>query len=316
MNEQFKNDVLEGLSSNPKFLSSKYFYDKIGDDLFVQIMNMPEYYLTNSEFEIFSKKTDELINSFGIEDNEKFELIELGAGDGTKTKELLKALVHKGADFSYLPVDISQNALNLLNADLQEEIPSLKVKVRQGDYFEVLSKFKAVDVKKVVLFLGSNIGNLKDEKSAEFLYQLGGNLNKGDILVLGVDLIKSVDIIGPAYNDAQGITAKFNINLLHRMNAELGANFDLGEFKHAPHYDEEEGIAKSYIESLSDQEVEISALDKSFIFKEGEKIHMEISRKYNDEIISKILRDTDFKVISKILDSREYFADYILRKEA
>ena len=211
---QFKKDVIEGLSSEPKFLLSKYFYDEIGDDLFVQIMDMPEYYLSRSEFEIFSQKTNELINAFEVDKSGAFELIELGAGDGTKTKELLKELLKQGYKFDYTPIDISDNALTLLKANLLTEMPTLNVVPKQGDYFEVLSSFKESKRKKVILFLGSNIGNLTDDLSAKFLNQLNQNINSGDCLLLGVDLIKDVNVVLPAYNDEQGITSRFNLNLL------------------------------------------------------------------------------------------------------
>jgi len=314
MNDQFKIDIQEGLSSEPKFLSSKYFYDEIGDELFVDIMNMPEYYLTRSEFEIFSKKTQELINSFGIEKNEKFQLIELGAGDGTKTKELLKELVSQDYNFNYVPIDISQHTLDKLENSLSNEIPKLSVTQKQGDYFEVLSSFKEGDTKKIVLFLGSNIGNLNDELSAKFLYQLGSNLNKNDKLLLGVDLIKSVDIVLPAYNDSQGITARFNLNLLSRINKELGGDFIIEAFQHKPEYTIEEGIAKSFLVSTKKQSVYISSIDSTFNFEEGEKIHTEISRKYNDTIINKITANTDFSIGTKITDSKQYFANYVLTR--
>ena len=144
MIEQFKKDVKNGLSSTPKFLSSKYFYNKTGDDLFVQIMISKDYYLTRSEFEIFSKKTQDLIDSFEVEKDTFFEIIELGAGDGTKTKQLLNELVKQNYNFDYAPIDISQNALDKLETSLNKEIPNLKVNTQQGDYFEVLSSFKAL----------------------------------------------------------------------------------------------------------------------------------------------------------------------------
>ncbi|MGB1040282.1 MAG: L-histidine N(alpha)-methyltransferase [Flavobacteriales bacterium] len=314
MTDQFKKDVEEGLSSNPKLLSSKYFYDEIGDELFVEIMNMPEYYLTRSEFEIFSHKTQNLIDSFEIKKTEKFQLIELGAGDGTKTKELLKELIKQHYDFEYVPIDISQHTLDKLETSLSSELPQLKVNQKQGDYFEVLSSFKEGELKKIVLFLGSNIGNLTDNLSAKFLYQLGENLAKNDRLLLGVDLIKPREIVLPAYNDSQGITARFNLNLLTRINRELGGDFKLDFFKHSPEYTEKEGIAKSYMISTKKQTVEIKSIGKFFEFEKDEKIHTEISRKYNDEILTKILEKTDFSIKEKIQDSKGYFADYSLKR--
>lgn len=314
MIEYFKKDVLSGLSANPKTLSSKYFYDAKGDELFQQIMAMPEYYLTNKEFEIFSQQSHKLIEAFDLKKNEYFELIELGAGDGTKTVELLKALQREKYTYDYFPVDISQNALDGLEEMCSEKVPNLNVVKKQGDYFGVLSSFKKSKKKKVVLFMGSNIGNMNDERARDFIYKLGESLNPGDKLMIGIDLIKSKAIVGPAYNDAAGITSAFNLNLLARINRELGGDFNLENWSHAPEYSEETGYAKSYIRSEVDQLVTISAIGESFQFKAGEKIHTEISRKYNDEIMQNIIRGTDFKLHDKLTDSDGWFADYVLER--
>ncbi len=310
----FKKDVEIGLSENPKTLPSKYFYNKKGDALFVEIMNMPEYYLTRSELDIFQNKTQELIAAFGIRRDNYFELIELGAGDGSKTKKLLGALDDQIFKFDYYPIDISLNSLNLLEKDLNSTLPNVSVKKQEGDYFNVLTSLKESKKPKVILFLGSNIGNMEDEIASKFMYNLSQNLQKGDKVLLGVDLIKSKDIVLPAYHDPSGITAKFNLNLLSRINEELDANFNLDQFEHRPEYDEKEGIAKSYIVSTVEQEVEIKAMQRTFKFTAGEKIHTEISRKYNDQIVKKIIANTGLTFTDKILDSKAYFADYILEK--
>ncbi len=314
MNKTFKNEVHEGLSSNPKTLSSKYFYDKKGDAIFVEIMNLPEYYLTRSELDIFQNKTHKLIEAFGVHPDSYFEIIELGAGDGTKTKELLKVLDQENYNFDYFPIDISSNALELLKQDLKVEIPNLNVEIQQGDYFEVLTSLSDSKKPKVVLFLGSNIGNMYDEMASKFIYSLGANLQAGDQILLGVDLIKPKEIVLPAYNDSQGITAKFNMNLLDRINNELGGDFNLNHFEHQPEYTEKEGIARSFIVSMTNQTVKIEALGQSYTFSKGEKIQMEISRKYNDQLIGKIIENTDFILHEKVLDSKEYFANYILKR--
>ena len=315
MTEQFKQDVDHGLSSDPKTLPSKYFYDEIGDDLFVQIMNMPEYYLTRAEMEIFKTKTHEIIAGLQLSKQKHFELIELGAGDGTKTVELLKVLMSEGYDFDYLPVDISRHALDGLEKSLKQALPYLNVKPQQGDYFDILSSLKANQSAKVILFLGSNIGNMNDKQAAGFIYRLGSNLLPEDKLFLGVDLIKSRDIVLPAYNDLAGITSAFNVNLLHRINKELGGDFDLDCFVHAPEYEEVEGIAKSYLKSTKAQTVSIAALNKSFEFESGEKIHTEISRKYNDEVLKEVIGGTDFIILDRLTDANGYFADYILKRQ-
>lgn len=314
MIETLKKEVKQGLDNNPKSLPSKYFYDKIGDALFVEIMNLPEYYLTRSELDIFQNKTQELIDAIGMKPDSYFELIELGAGDGLKTKELLKSLHIQNYKFDFFPIDISINALKLLEKDLAKDLPNVSVKIKHGDYFGVLDSLKMKNKPMVILFLGSNIGNMSDDMATQFIYHLGANLNTGDKLVLGVDLIKSKEIVLPAYNDSQGITAKFNLNLLDRINKELGGNFNLNYFKHQPEYDEVVGIAKSYMVSTIQQKVEIKALNKTYEFMERERIHTEISRKYNDAIIEKIISKTDFRIEAKIMDSKAYFADYILTR--
>ena len=314
MIEQFKNDVDTYLSKSPKSLPSKYFYDEIGDQLFVEIMNMPEYYLTRAEFEIFNNQTEEIVKSFNVKKDTYFELIELGAGDGTKTKMLLKYLLEHDYHFHYFPIDISQNALNKLEYSLKEELPSIEVQTYQGDYFKVLSSFKNNPNQKVLLFLGSNIGNMTDKQATDFLYELGSNLSNNDRLLLGVDLIKSKEIVLPAYNDRKGITRKFNLNLLSRINKELDGHFQLENFEHVPEYTEQEGIAKSFILSKENQTVKIEKLNKKFSFKKGEKIHTEISRKYDDKVISTIIKDTDFSIENKFIDSKNIFADYMLKR--
>lgn len=314
MTEEFKTDVDKGLSSEPKMLPSKYFYDARGDELFVQIMNLPEYYLTRAEMEIFSDQTAEMVQALEINPNQPFELVELGAGDGTKTKKLLEYLLSNGYQFSYFPVDISENALSDLQASLKEEMPQLSVQTVQGDYFEVLQRFSEASTPRVVLFLGSNLGNMSDARAQQFIHALGHNLNNGDKLLVGLDLIKSADIVIPAYNDSSGVTAEFNLNLLLRINRELGGNFDTTKFKHVVSYSEEDGIVKSYLQSQVDQKVTIEVLKKTYAFKQGETIHTEISRKYNDKLLKKFLNDAPLTILKKLTDSKGYFADYILLK--
>jgi dimethylhistidine N-methyltransferase len=315
MIDELKKEVDEGLSNEEKSLPSKYFYDKTGDALFIKIMGLPEYYVTRSELEIFKTHSDKIIEALQLKPDTYFDLIELGAGDGLKTKELLRELNRGNYRLDYMPIDISQNALDNLEADLNNELPSLSINKKQGDYFEILESLKENKHPKVILFLGSNIGNMPDEIATDFIAKLSDNLQKGDKLILGVDLIKSASIVLPAYSDSKGITADFNLNLLHRLNRELEANFDLEFFEHQPEYKESEGIAKSYLVSTKAQQVYIAQLDKTFFFNEGEKILMEISRKYNDTILNSILSKTDFEIKDRITDSKAYFANYILERK-
>ncbi|WP_282039960.1 L-histidine N(alpha)-methyltransferase [Saccharicrinis aurantiacus] len=314
MSKQFLQDVEEGLSKSKKTIPSKYFYDKRGDELFIKIMHLPEYYLTRSELEIFQTKTAQIIEALALSPSSYFELIELGAGDGLKTLELLKSLEVQNFSFDYMPIDISMNALELIAEKLKGALPSLSIKKQQGDYFKILDSLKATSHPKVVLFLGSSIGNMEDEEAIGFLSALGNNLSKGDKLLLGVDLIKPASVVLPAYNDSQGVTRDFNLNLLRRINEELHGDFNLNEFEHIPSYSEEDGYARSYLKSRKDQKVRINGNGNFYELKEGEQIQTEVSRKYNDEIINAILEKTNFEIQSKITDNKGYFANYVLNR--
>jgi L-histidine N-alpha-methyltransferase len=316
MKEQFAKDIEAGLTKQPKHLSSKYFYDEVGSSLFSKIMKLPEYYLTNAEFEIFQQQGTDIIKTLDIHKNQPFELIELGAGDGYKTIELLKALEADNYNYQYIPIDISKKALDQIKQNVKAQLPNKEISPKKGDYFNILKELKESSIPKVILFLGSNIGNMPDEIAESFLLNLSNSLSKGDKLILGTDLMKSKDIVLPAYNDSEGVTSAFNLNLLTRINRELDADFDIAMFEHAPEYDEKKGIATSAIRSKIVQTVEIKALDLKVSFEAGEKIHTEISRKYNDEIINKIGLNSGLKIIGKLSDSRHYFADYILEKQS
>jgi uncharacterized SAM-dependent methyltransferase len=214
-----------------------------------------------------------------------------------------------------MPIDISQNALNHLELSLKKQLPKVSVNPLQGDYFEVLSQIKESIHPKIILFLGSNLGNLEDDEACDFLNQLSNCLTINDKIFLGLDLVKSEAIVLPAYNDDQGITASFNLNLLTRINKEFNADFDVAHFKHQPEYNAQEGIARSFIVSKKPQEVYIEALNKIIYFKKDEKIYTEISRKYNDTILSEILEKTNLIISEKFLDKKKYFSDYVLTKE-
>lgn len=307
----FARDTLSGLSEKPKRLSSKYFYDRKGDALFQDIMHMPEYYLTDAEFEIFQNYAGEIL-SFATE--KAFDLIELGAGDGLKTKVLLTELKESKADFRYIPVDISQNALTGLKNDLQISMPEVNVQTRQGDYFAVLEDLKHLSSRqKLVLFLGSNIGNYTREEARNFLSHLSNALVPGDRVLLGVDLKKDPAVIQAAYDDAAGITAAFNLNLLERMNRELGADFVIENFKHWETYNPVTGETKSYIVSKKEQAVNIADLDKSFNFEAWEAIWVELSQKYSTAELEELFSQTGFTVEKYYSDSKNYFSDVMLK---
>jgi L-histidine Nalpha-methyltransferase len=303
--EQFAKDVLEGLSSFPKHLSSKYFYDEKGDKLFQEIMRMPEYYLTDSEYEIIANHKEELLKVF-TEKPGHFNIIELGAGDAVKTKVLLNYLVEEHVEFTYVPVDISEHAIESLRQDLAEHMPALKFRGIVGDYFEALNSLKGGS-RNIVLFLGSSIGNFEFSEAVEFLSELRKKLSEDDALLIGFDLIKDPEVIYNAYADPHGITAAFNTNLLDRINKELGADFDVSKFKHYPIYDPVAGEARSYLVSCLPQEVHIESLNETIFFSQWELIHVEISKKYDIKLIERLAEEAGFHIKYNFLDSRAYF---------
>ncbi|MCF6172023.1 MAG: L-histidine N(alpha)-methyltransferase [Bacteroidales bacterium] len=309
LSSQFAKDVIHGFSRHPKAVSSQYFYDKPGDKIFQQIMNMPEYYLTRSEHEILSRQRKDICTAFNAFD-EAFNLIEFGAGDGYKTKLLLSFLLESGADFTYYPVDISQHILDELSKSLQNEIPGLRVKPLNLEYFSALSKLSEMSKRRnVVLFLGSNIGNFSYNSAGGFLRRLSWYCKKDDMLLLGVDLKKDPKIITRAYDDPHGITAAFNLNLLERMNRELGADFVLSGFTHHTFYEPLSGKVLSYLVSLKQQTVSFSFLDWEVDFDEFELVHTEISKKYSIPELEILAQQQGFQVLKHFTDEKKYFLD-------
>ena len=307
-------DVAAGLSSEVKYLLSKYFYDAEGDRLFQQIMKMPEYYLTDCEYEIFSTRGADILRAFSKE-SKPFDLLEFGSGDGTKTRILLRRLLENGADFRYVPIDISGDVLDNLKSDLSKEFPQLTVRPENADYFSALDNLQVEsDRPKLVLFIGSSIGNFREEVIHRFMGELYKKLNSGDEVLLGYDLMKNPHTILDAYNDRTGITKAFNLNILRRINRELKADFNIEAFEHYPNYDPETGLAKSYLVSLKQQTVNVGVLDQIYKFETGEVIHTEISRKFRVEDIETYFKSAGFEVVEHFYDCKHYFVDTLVKK--
>jgi len=308
--EQFYDDVITGLQSVPKRLNSKYFYDANGDKLFQDLMNCEEYYPTRCELEIFSKKTEDICQAI-IGDGDAFDLIELGAGDATKSAYLLQYLLEQQADFTYLPIDISENVIAYLNVTLPVTLPGIQITGLNGEYFEMLEKAASLSNKrKVVMFLGSNIGNMQVNEAESFCKELRNHLSAGDMMLIGFDLKKNPKTVLAAYNDKGGITKRFNLNLLERINRELNANFDLTKFDHYPIYDPETGACKSYLVSLIDQQVKINDTE-TIPFLKDECIYMEISQKFTVSQTDQMANKVGFKSLHGFFDSRKWFIDVI-----
>jgi dimethylhistidine N-methyltransferase len=304
---KFYEDVIKGLSSSPKYLESKYFYDAEGDKLFQKIMELPEYYLTRCEYEIFSTQAKEICDTL-LKYSKEFDIVELGAGDATKSKFLLMHLVNEGIDFTYYPIDISEHVIEYLENTLPVEIPNLKIVGLNGEYFDMIQEANSLsNRKKVYLFLGSNIGNFTPEEAEQFLSLINKNITSGDLLFIGFDLKKNPEQILAAYNDAQGVTKEFNLNLLRRINRELDGNFDENKFDHSPVYNEETGACESYLVSKENHTVKIA--DKEISFSKDEKIHLEISQKYSLSEIESLLTNCGFIPKAQFFDSNKWFTD-------
>ncbi|MBS1494927.1 MAG: L-histidine N(alpha)-methyltransferase [Bacteroidetes bacterium] len=311
---KFYEDVIKGLTSSPKYLQSKYFYDAEGDKIFQQIMNLPEYYLTNCEQEIFSQQTKSICDIF-LNHSTEFDIVELGAGDATKSQFLLKHLVESETDFTYYPIDISENVIELLETELPKKIPGLKVTGLNGEYFDMIKEVNNLSQrKKIYLFLGSNIGNFTVDKAKDFLTLLHEHISPGDLMLIGFDLKKDPQQILAAYNDLQGVTKEFNLNLLRRINRELGGNFDIEQFEHSPSYNEDTGECNSFLRSKIDQRVKIGD-ENEITFQENELIHLEISQKYSIEEINSLIHQSGFKSVINFYDSREWFIDAIIENK-
>jgi len=307
--DHFYEEVIEGLKSTPKTLSSKYFYDANGDKLFQELMNCAEYYPTNCELEIFTQQTADICQAM-IGDGDAFDLIELGAGDAMKSSILLKYLLEQKADFTYLPIDISDNVISYLNVTLPITLPGLQVAGLNGEYFDMLKKAASISKRrKVVLFLGSNIGNMPVNNAEDFCRELRNNLSPGDKLLIGVDLKKNPKTVLAAYNDKEGITKRFNLNLLERINRELHGDFNLSKFEHYPTYDPESGACKSYLISTEDQRVKIGK--ENIHFAKDEYIYMEISQKFTVMQTNQMAANAGFTPVNIFFDSKKWFIDAV-----
>lgn len=306
---EFRRDVIVGLLSTPKRLSSKYFYDQRGDKLFQQIMKSREYYLTKCETEIFVTRTKDLAGAISEVNDEPFDLIELGVGDGTKSRYLLDELLKNKGDFNYLPIDISGNVLLQLERSLSD-LEGLKINCLAGEYLSMLREASQLsDNRKVILFLGANIGNMDMDEARHFCAQVRNLLQPGDLFVIGFDLKKNPKTILAAYNDRNGITREFNLNLLERINTELDGDFNLHQFSHYPMYDPHTGACKSYLVSKAEQTVRVG--EACISFREGEWIFMEISQKYSVDDIRQLANNSGFSVQKYFTDSMEWFIDSI-----
>lgn len=305
--EAFGRDIRAGLITKPKWIPAKYFYDELGARLFEAICFLPEYYLTRAESEILREYADEITGLF----DGSVRLIELGSGSAEKTRFLIEAWLRRQSQLHYLPVDISASSLESSSNSLLRAYPLLRITGYAADYFTALQKLgdePAGAGPTVALFLGSNIGNFAFEDALFFLSKVRGILRRGDALLLGADLKKSAELLVPAYDDALGVTAAFNLNVLVRMNRELGADFDLSKFEHRALYNEECGRIEMHLVSRVAQRVTLGALQLEVEFERGESIHSESSYKYGLDDLAGLARRTGFNLGRSWFDSEHRFS--------
>lgn len=305
--QAFLRDVLEGLQSHPKRLQSKYFYDATGDALFQQIMHCPEYYLTRCEMEILETQSPAIVAAIRAVAPQA-DLVELGAGDASKSIHLLREWMRTGMGATYYPIDISANIIGHLQEMLPEKVPGLDVRGLNGEYMEMLAKSgQAPERARVVMFMGSSIGNFTPGEAIGFLSEVRRQLRPGDFLLIGFDLQKNPRLVLDAYNDRQGLTRDFNLNLLTRINRELDADFQRAHFLHYPTYDPSTGACKSFLVSLRDQAVHIGGTVVRF--RKDEPVFMEISQKYTPEGIRELAARCGFAPVKNFTDEKGWFVD-------
>lgn len=304
----FAEDVRAGLLSRPRKLFPKYFYDELGSQLFEAICLLPEYYLTRAEDEIIERYAEEIV----AEVPGPLRLVEMGSGSASKTRRIIEAILKEQQELLYVPVDISATALETSSRVLLQAYPRLSINALAGDYYSGLNALQSSrtqnETRTLALFLGSNIGNFDAGEAREFLHALRRVLRPGDALLLGADLKKERGVLQAAYDDSLGVTAAFNLNLLVRINRELGGDFDLSAFRHFVRYDEEAGRIEIYAKSLRRQVVNIRSLGLEVEFEEGELVHTENSYKYDMEDLARLARETGFTISRTWLDSMQRFS--------
>ncbi|WP_274476008.1 L-histidine N(alpha)-methyltransferase [Mangrovimonas aestuarii] len=313
MGNNFARDILKGLTAKHKYILPKYIYDDNGSRIFQEIMQMPEYYVTQCELEILTEQAADILDALNFSGS--FNLVEPGAGDGMKTMSLLKHFLEKRVDFKYMPIDISEGAVDTLKRSLVAEIPELPIVPKVGDYYEVLKGINLnTQVPALLLFLGSNLGNYSKKEALALLRLFKRSMKPGDKLLLGIDLKKNPIVINEAYFDKHGITKRFNMNLLERINRELEAEFDLDTFDFYCHYDPETGEVNSYLFSLIEQTINLGALEHTVHFKANEVVWTELSKKYDLLELESLVIKAGFKLETCFFDSKKYFTDALLTR--
>lgn len=297
LRDSFADAVLAGLGRHPRRLPPRYFYDAEGTRLFDRITELPEYYVTRAEMGVLARHAGELPSAATV--------IEFGGGTGAKTRLLLEAWFRLRPRIRYVPVDISKAALTATADALLPQFPGLSVAAIQAEFDRALELIPREP--SLVLFLGSNIGNFDEAEAIRFLHALHGHQ-----VIVGFDMVKDAATLHAAYNDAADVTAAFNLNVLARINRELGGTFDLAAWAHRAFYDAAEARIEMHLVAQSDQAVRIEALDRTFAFRAGDTIHTENSYKFSPERIAALARTGGFDVAKTWSDERGWFSVALL----
>lgn len=307
------SDVRRGLTHSPKELPPHLLYDDAGSRLFDRITELPEYYPARAERAIFDVHADAIVQATVGADARPLSIVELGAGSASKTQVLLRAVLRRQAQCLYIPTDVSQSALDAARRRLQEGLPGLRVLPLIATHDRALWALGNLEPPVLALFIGSSIGNFDDESAATLLRGLRGALGREASLLLGTDLRKSPRLLLPAYDDAAGVTAAFNKNVLVRINRELGGHFDLDRFLHVARWNEGASRIEMHLRSVVAQEVAIDALGMKVRFDAGETIHTESSVKYEQPRVERLLADGGFGPHRTFHDDARLFALHLAR---
>lgn len=301
----FAEDVARGLAASPKSLPPKYFYDEQGSLLFEQITELEEYYLTRTEAGMLAAHGHDMLAAAG----DPLTLVELGSGSSSKTRLLLDILAKRQARVDYVPIDISPTVVTEFGEQLLNDYPSLHIRGLICDYHQAMGELKSESHgHRLFLFLGSSMGNYTPQQAVRLLRVVREAMGPQDRLLLGLDLKKEAAVLRRAYDDAKGVTAAFNLNLLARINRELGGRFELERFRHKAFYNEEQGRVEMHLESLVSQLVPVNGLQRSFSFKNGETIHTENSYKFDRQGLQEILEPCALAIQRQWLDHRRWFS--------
>lgn len=318
INNEFANEVARGLNDKQKHISPKFFYDKMGSKLFEQICMQPEYYLNRIESQILKNSVDEILKIIG---GQEISVIELGNGNSLKTRILLGPFLAKLKIVSYFPIDVSLKMLKKSIRDLFREYANLQIYGICSDYVSGLVKINEfmklkmkIPNKKFIIFLGSSIGNFDPKDAMDFLHSIARYVQKDDLLLIGIDLEKDKSILDRAYNDKNGMTAKFNFNVLARINRELEGEFNISNFEHKSFYNTRKHRIEMHLESKLDQQVRIGAIGKMFNFRKGETIHTENSYKYSLPTLNRLVKKAGLQAIRNFTDPNKQYTLILLKK--